>query len=653
MIEIELPDGSIAEFPDGTSDDVIKGVIQKRFKPEVPGPRDNFMGSVDAFGRGVADTLSFGLADEIAAGGDALFNPIFGTGQDGGSLSDRYNSNLTAQRETDAEDSRKRTAARLMGQITGGVTGGVGLAKSGLSATANAIERGANLGRVAATSAGEGAILGGLQGFGSGKGVDGRLQSAAIGGALGGGLGGAAPPVMAGASRLLSPLAAPIASRVFPDNYAQKAIGEGVRRSGQSVDDIVNSLDAARLDGQDMFNVADAMGNSGQRMLSTAARTPHNERQAVIEGLQSRQVGQGDRLSSYLAEGFGAPDTAAQRTGSLTADRAATANTNYTAARQDAGPVNLNGSIDEIDRLLGRDPILGETALSAGPLGPRLRALRDQMQRDGEQLVDFDRVLNIKSDMYQQMQRNPQVANDLKGVYSQLDTALEGASDGYRAANDTFRRQSKTIDAVDTGRNASSGRMRSSDTIPQFQGMTPEQQSAFRAGYVDPLIARVEASSMSPTTNKARSLITPKTGEEFPAFAQPGMGEQLGNRIGREQRMFETANAALGGSKTADNLADAAEMNKFDPGIMSSLMRADVPGALMTGIRSLMNEGSGTPPRVVERIARAMMETDPQLASEILTGSAQRLNGAEQLRARIAASLVGAGSAGTGRLSAP
>lgn len=31
MIEVELPDGTIAEFPDGTSQDVIKGALQKRF----------------------------------------------------------------------------------------------------------------------------------------------------------------------------------------------------------------------------------------------------------------------------------------------------------------------------------------------------------------------------------------------------------------------------------------------------------------------------------------------------------------------------------------------------------------------------------------------------------------------------------------------
>lgn len=34
MIEVELPDGSIAEFPDGTTPDVIEGALQQQFMPE-------------------------------------------------------------------------------------------------------------------------------------------------------------------------------------------------------------------------------------------------------------------------------------------------------------------------------------------------------------------------------------------------------------------------------------------------------------------------------------------------------------------------------------------------------------------------------------------------------------------------------------------
>ncbi len=31
MIEVELPDGTIAEFPEGTSPDVMRSALQKRF----------------------------------------------------------------------------------------------------------------------------------------------------------------------------------------------------------------------------------------------------------------------------------------------------------------------------------------------------------------------------------------------------------------------------------------------------------------------------------------------------------------------------------------------------------------------------------------------------------------------------------------------
>ncbi len=648
MIEIELPDGSVAEFPDGTSNDVIKGALAKKFpaKPTFDG------GMAGAAALGAADTASFGFGDELGAGLGAASEYLgsFISGDKPRS----YEELLEKIRDQDQRAKDTNPGSYLTGQVAAGVAGGAGLARGGLSLAANAAGRGASLGRVAAASAADGAILGAGQGVGSGEGTEGRLKNAGVGAVTGFGLGAAAPVAVAGAGRLLSPVLAPIGARMFPDGYAERAIGEGVRRSGQSVDDIVAGLDAARVDGQDMFTVADSMGNAGQRMLSTVARTPHNERQAVIEALQHRQVGQGDRLSSYLAEGFDAPDTAAQRTATLTAQRSTDANANYGAARTGAGSVDPTRAIAAADDFLGTSGSLPRTNIADDSIEGAVSRAKSYLTDGQSTISDFDTALRSKQEIDALIERgSPSTQRVLIPIRNELDTALESSSPAYANARATFRQQSQAIDAVDKGRNAASGRMRSSDTVPQFQAMPADQQAAFRAGYVDPLIARVEASSMSPTTNKARGLITPKTGEEFPAFAAPGMGDQLGNRIGREQRMFETANAALGGSKTADNLADAAEMSKFDPGVMAALMRTDVPGAVMAGIRGLTNEASGTPPRVVERIARALMEQDPALAREALTGGANRLSRADQARARIAAALVGAGSVGTGRIAAP
>lgn len=656
MIEVELPDGTIAEFPDGTGNDVIKGALQKRFAAPQSAPQQpkaEFAGGMAGAGAlGAADTMSFGFGDELGAGLGATSEYLASliTGQKPRS----YDELLGKMRDQENRAKETNPGSFLTGQIAGGLAGSAGLAKGGLSLTANAIGRGASLGRVAAISAGEGAALGGLQGFGSGEGVKGRMKSAGVGAGTGLALGGAAPLVVSGLSKGLGMAAAPVTARLFPDRYAEKALGEGIRRSGMSVDDVTNALTAARTDGQDMFTVADALGNSGQRLLSTAARTPHNERQAIVEALQERQVGQGDRLSSFLAEGFAAPDTAAQRAARLASERTASANANYAAARDGAGAVDPSAAINAADDFLGAGGSLPRTSIADDSIESAVNRAKGYLTDGNSVMTDFSGSLRAKQELDAMIEgASPSVQRQLIPIRNALDGALEQASPNYATARNTFREQSRAIDAVDTGRSASSGRVRSADSIPGFNRMSAAEQDAFRAGYVDPLITRIESTSMSPTTNKARSLITPKTGEEFPAFAAPGQADRLGNRIAREQRMFETSNAALGGSKTADNLADAAELNRFDPGVMSSLMRGDPIGSLMAGGRTLLNEASGTPPRVVERIARSLMETDPQAARQILQGGANRVTSSDQLRAQIVAALLGTGSAGAGRIAAP
>ena len=196
-------------------------------------PRDSLAGRVDAFGRGVADTLSFGLADELAAQAKSgpmsvqrppdeyynsgiyagEYNPLGAVARalNAPFASDTkdadYNKALADERAVNASDEQNRGGYRLAGQLTGGVAGGVGLAKSGASLTANAINRGASLGRVAAAGAGEGAALGAAQGFGSGGGgFLNRLQGAGVGVLTGGAVGAAAPYVAAGAGSFLRSL---------------------------------------------------------------------------------------------------------------------------------------------------------------------------------------------------------------------------------------------------------------------------------------------------------------------------------------------------------------------------------------------------------------------------------------------------------------
>lgn len=121
---------------------------------------------VDDMVRGIADTATFGFADEIAAG----LGAVTGMGSAGGN----YDANLEAERERDSEGGLER----LGGQVAGVFTSPLATAKTVLGA------------------AGQGAVAGGVYGFGSGDGdVTERSKSAVAGGLVGGAAGGAVKKV--------------------------------------------------------------------------------------------------------------------------------------------------------------------------------------------------------------------------------------------------------------------------------------------------------------------------------------------------------------------------------------------------------------------------------------------------------------------------
>jgi hypothetical protein len=193
-------------------------------------------------------------------------------------------------------------------------------------------------------------------------------------------------------------------------------------------------------------------------------------------------------------------------------------------------------------------------------------------------------------------------------------------------------------------------RGRVEDTIPRFQAMArPEQQASFRSGYVDPLIETVQ-STPGTMTNKARPLISDATQAEFPAFAAPGQGPQLMERIGREQRMFDTTRQALGGSATADNAADMADVQGFDPSMISAFATGGFRGAAMHGLQQGVNALNGRNTATRDMIARMLLQSEPTQARADLAqavASGQRLTQAQE---SIVRALIGATSTAAPKL---
>lgn len=160
-MDVRMPDGTIIRgVPEGTPKDAILAKYQRT--------QSGAFGKIDAAVRGLADTVTFGLADELAAGVSAPFratrDAIAGKGF---SLGKAYDEGLAAERATDAYDTTNAPVARGAGQVAGALVG----PGAALGASARALPR------IAGAS-----VYGAGYGFGSGEGgVENRLKSAAIG----------------------------------------------------------------------------------------------------------------------------------------------------------------------------------------------------------------------------------------------------------------------------------------------------------------------------------------------------------------------------------------------------------------------------------------------------------------------------------------
>lgn len=88
----------------------------------------------------------------------------------------------------------------------------------------------------------------------------------------------------------------------------------------------------------------------------------------------------------------------------------------------------------------------------------------------------------------------------------------------------------------------------------------------------------------------------------------------LNRQVGRENTMFETRRQATGGSLTADNLADQADMGGFDLAPVANLMS----GNFGTGLRQISTAigqklgGQNDATRAL--IVKALMSSDPEMA---------------------------------------
>lgn len=606
IFEVQGPDGKTYEVEAPTMEAAAEaigsfGAMPKGGSSVNPEGMADFQNRALTFGANAAQGMSFGLGDE-ASGAVAGIKSMLG----GGDFLPAYR----AERD-DARADMATISERYPNAATGGYLAGAAIP----AITAGPLATGESMLGTMGRSGLLGMTEGGLQGAGNadGRGIVGETIK---GGLIGLGAGIAAPAVI-GAATLAKRGVFEGLPQMFgkaSQTKANRAIADALMRSGKTAPDVDALIAAAAREGQPEYRLMDALGLPGQRAANGLTRAGGAPGDEVAEFLSTRQAGQPERVGSFVEDAFDVKGTTAAKTQTGLIDaRTEAADLAYDAARGNAAPVNLNDTIDVIDTLTKRDPILGESALADTVIGKRLKALRAQMTNGDQQLIDFDSVLNIKQDMFTTMEAlrksGKTVPKELSDVYGALDAALEGSSDMYRTANDGFRSASKVIDAVDEGAMMAT-RGRAADNVPRFGAMAAAEQGAARTGYGDRLLAQLETMA-SPTANRAKPLLSPKRATEADAMAtDPRL---YSDRLARENTMWETQNRALGGSRTADNLADQGAMD----GISGEVMQAGKAAANLqfgdmvqkvAGALGPILKGQNEPTRML--IAQALMSSN-------------------------------------------
>lgn len=600
--------------------------------------------------RQVMQGLTFGAADEIIAGAmtpfemvrRGTFNPV-----------EAYNY-AKAREDIALEQDRSRDG--VLGSVAEGVAGvasGVGAARAGLTA-GRFLAPNAGLGARSLAGLADGIAYGGATGALTGSG-EGRLTGALNGAALGGVVGGALPGLMAGASRVAAPITSNISARMNPERFAQNQVARAISESGRAPQQIIDDVAAAAREGQGVFTVADAMGNPGQRMLSTVTRNPGAGRTQAVEFLDARQAEQGRRVAGALDDALGSSQTARQLQAAQEAARKAEADTLYGAARQQAGSVDISRAIQQADDVLrpGVNRVISRPSdIADNSVESAVARARSFLTDGRSQLSSFDDVLAAKVEIDNIIERATSAQQRvLIPIKQELDRALEAASAPYAQARGAFREASQGIEAIQTGRTAAQ-RGRYEDTIPEFGSMSPRQQDGFRSGYGDVLTERVQGAAQG--VNKARDFTSDALRAEMPAFSRPGQAPVFDRRIGRENVMFETRNAAMGGSKTAENLADS-QSTGLSPEIITNLAMGRV-GAALSSLTSRAGAGmTGNTAQVREKLAEILLSRGGQ-AAQIGTVLQQAQNNADARR-RITEILlrgaIGGSAAAPGALSIP
>lgn len=597
-IKVPMPDGTVAEFPDGTSPEVIEKVRQRksaRVSQAQTQPPGMLQTAIRAFGQGV----TYGGADEAIA---AL---------ESGAGVMPYGKSLEQQRREREEMQRANPITYGVSELAGALISPNPFGKASAITSAG--------GRIL-SQAGMGATTGAIQGGLEAQPGD-RISGAVSGGTMGaitGPVFGAGMDYLRGARSVLGRAFNPNEPRVA----SQEVLG-AMREAGMTGDQLRQQILTGRSD--EIRPLGMMMGQSGQMAAERAAIGGGQAGDITRDVSQEILGGSGSRVMGIVNEMTGGDR---QFTQDILKKFEKMRNENASTLYGQARAVGIVQD-DDIVNIIAGDPLLRALYKKAQINAQRQEKIKlpDLFDKKGNliqnaypSVASLDYLLRaVRAKKDQAFRAGDVNAAGIKGLFDQLDARVKTLVPEYAAARARFAEDSELIKLSELGQRFIN--MSESDRRVALRALSPDQQAVVRETARDSLYNRLATMD---DAGMARMLTGSKQNRDLLDFVAitPEAASQAAMRIKQERQLQDFArniNPNLG-SRTArtsaaagagvDQLARTEQVAQFAMGNAAS--------RFMTLLNIAGGRLRGLTPNARADMARMLTEMNPQQQIQIL-----------------------------------
>lgn len=586
---------------------------------------------LEGYDRRIAQGAGLGWTDEFLA---AATTPIEMARHGTWSPAEGYRY-AKAISDLELEKTREKTAGPLgaAAEFAGGATSGGGLLARGAPVFAGRAGMAAKPLLNYAANIPKGIGFGALVGAGDAPTAADIPAGAAMGGVLGGTVAAVVPPLIMSTGALVRPLFNPLRN---PQRVATEQVAKVSRDANVSPAELVQEISDAHAAGQP-YTVADVLGKEGQRKLTAMAKVPGPQRDRITDVLTARNLNMPERTGGEVGTALGAPTTAEAASTALVERAGREAAPVYRAAER------IPTWSDRLQPFLD-DPIARQ-GLAHGVQLQRLRSVgtdrpfnpTDAMMRIDENgmpvvvgVPNMQTLHTLKVGLDRMVENNinpvtgnlTAEGNAIAGFRNRMLAEIDQINPTYARARQIYGGPMQVAEGIRTGSQMPT-RGRSADTMAAFREAPQDVQGGIRIGYADKVRGDLERTGNIPTILREKSTKGRNELEGLSLYQgprAPDRPDQLRRFLNREEEMQRTSKAALGGSSTAENVADIAAAPGGLPeamGLASAAARGNPMGMVRNAYELASRHLRGETEKQRNAITDALLTSGPAEAQAL------------------------------------